>query len=159
MTYMPMYIRYLVIQLLDELKNSLLEQLSIGDSFNLMYSNFAIQKASTNWIPGDSLSIVSAFNTLNNQLADYLKSFMLIADPLAKSFILDDKFDVDKLKAEYRGGVSAKDVSFGYQFATARRPNESRHRHLQFHYRHHRGEQLLHRRHCCSYPRLSRARE
>lgn len=56
---------------------------------------------------------------IGHELVSYFNSFIRGADPLAKSFILEDKFDADKLKAKYHGGVSSEDISFGYQFATA----------------------------------------
>ncbi|MBK6834012.1 MAG: hypothetical protein IPG89_06960 [Bacteroidetes bacterium] len=69
--------------LLNELKNKLINQLSVSDSFNLMYSNFVIKKASLNWIPGDSISIENAFATLTNQLADYSNLSPLIGEGIS----------------------------------------------------------------------------
>ena len=56
---------------------------------------------------------------IGHELVSYFNSFIRGADPLAKLFILENKFDKNALVAKYHGGVSPEDMSFGYQYATA----------------------------------------
>lgn len=56
---------------------------------------------------------------IGHELVGYFNSFIRGADPLAKSFVLDNKFDKDRFNSKYGGGVSPEDISFGYQYATA----------------------------------------
>jgi len=56
---------------------------------------------------------------IGHELISYFNSFMRGADPIAKAFIIDNKFDPNVLKTKYHGGVSPEDISFGYQFASA----------------------------------------
>lgn len=54
-----------------------------------------------------------------NKVVSYYNSYIQGADPLAKKFITTGNIDKDELKKKYNGGTSDKDMSFGYQFATA----------------------------------------
>jgi hypothetical protein len=56
---------------------------------------------------------------LGGKIAGYYNSYIRGADPLAHQFIIEGKFDADKLKKSYNHGASSEDISFGYQFATA----------------------------------------
>lgn len=53
-------------ELLQQMASNLVELLTEKDSFNILYYDFEINKASENWISGDSVSIVNAINGLGN---------------------------------------------------------------------------------------------
>ena len=57
---------------------------------------------------------------LRNRVLPMISSDSIIqdADLLAKKFVIDGQVNPAELLEKYRGGVSAQDVSFGYQFAT-----------------------------------------
>ena len=66
-----------------------------------------------------SLAMSTVGPTIGQKLAGYYNSLIRGADPLARQFVLDGKPNMDELKNKYKGGASAGDISFGYQFATA----------------------------------------
>lgn len=56
---------------------------------------------------------------LGAKIAGYYNSYIRGADPLAREFVQEGKFNAERLKERYKGGTSTDDISFGYQFATA----------------------------------------
>lgn len=54
-------------ELLKLLKTNLTELLTDKDSFNILYHDFELQKASNSWIAGDSASIVMAIESLGDE--------------------------------------------------------------------------------------------
>lgn len=56
---------------IDNVKQSIYRYLSVKDSFNLIFSNFSIYRASNTWIPADSNSIENIFATFTTPLSDY----------------------------------------------------------------------------------------
>lgn len=66
-------------QVLQQTRDHLISNLSERDSFNLIFSNFTIIKASNKWLPADSLTIVNTFNNLSNPLSSYSNLTALIS--------------------------------------------------------------------------------
>ena len=58
-------------QVLLQARDLLLQNLSPHDSFNLLFSNISITKASNNWLPADSATITNTFKNLSNPLSSY----------------------------------------------------------------------------------------
>lgn len=56
---------------------------------------------------------------LGQKIVSYYNSYIRGADPLAREFVQEGKFNAEKLKEKYKGGASSEDISFGYQFAVA----------------------------------------
>lgn len=56
---------------------------------------------------------------LGHEIAGYYNSYIRGADPLARLFVKEGKFDLEKFKDKYKGGSSVESLSFGTQFATA----------------------------------------
>lgn len=58
-------------QVLLQARDLLLQNLSPHDSFNLLFSNITITKASNNWLPADSATITNTFEGLKRPLSSY----------------------------------------------------------------------------------------
>jgi Vault protein inter-alpha-trypsin domain/FlgD Ig-like domain len=58
-------------QVLLQARDLLLQNLSPHDSFNLLFSNISITKASNNWLPADSATITNTFKGLRRPLSSY----------------------------------------------------------------------------------------
>lgn len=68
-------------QILEALKQTLLNNSKPGDSFNLFYSGLNIGKLNTNWINADAASINSAFQQINeNSISTYSNLPTLLRD-------------------------------------------------------------------------------
>jgi len=67
-------------ELLNTAKNTLLTQLTPSDSFNLIFSNFSIKRASNYWLPADAATIESAFKAFQNPLSNYSNMMYLLAN-------------------------------------------------------------------------------
>lgn len=57
--------------LLNSIKNEMLVNLSVKDSFNLLFSNLSIKRYSNKWVAASKENIETAFNSLNNPLSSY----------------------------------------------------------------------------------------
>ncbi|MGE5393229.1 MAG: VIT domain-containing protein [Candidatus Saccharibacteria bacterium] len=67
-------------ELLNSIKNEMLQNLSAKDSFNLIFSNLSIKRYSNQWIAASSENIETAFNSLNNPLSSYSNLGALLSD-------------------------------------------------------------------------------
>lgn len=66
--------------IIDNVKQAIYQSLSPKDSFNLIFSNFTIFRASNSWIRADSASIENIFATINSPLSDYSNLTNLISN-------------------------------------------------------------------------------
>lgn len=67
----------------------------------------------------DSIASNKLGPKVGQQLAGFYQSYITGADPLARQFIVEGKINPEDLKEKYNKGQSAKNMEFGYQFATA----------------------------------------
>lgn len=67
-------------QLLDNVQNTLVQNLTSNDSFNVIFSNLTIRRAAETWLPGDRATIESVFKSAQNQLATYTNLTPLLLD-------------------------------------------------------------------------------
>lgn len=65
-------------ELLNTLKNEMINNLNSRDSFNLMFSNLSILRYSNKWVAASKENIETAFNSLNNPLSSYSNMASLI---------------------------------------------------------------------------------
>lgn len=65
-------------ELLNTLKNEMINNLNSRDSFNLMFSNLSILRYSNKWVAASKENIETAFKSLNNPLSSYSNMASLI---------------------------------------------------------------------------------
>lgn len=67
-------------ELLNSVKNEMLMNLSVKDSFNLIFSNLSIKRYSDKWVLASKENIEAAFTSLNNPLSSYSNLGPLLND-------------------------------------------------------------------------------
>lgn len=67
-------------QLLSAAQTALLQNLSPSDSFNLIFSNFTVKRASDNWLPADAATIEGVFKSWQNPLSTYSNMTPLLSN-------------------------------------------------------------------------------
>jgi Ca-activated chloride channel family protein len=67
-------------ELLNSLKNEMVNNLSSRDSFNLIFSNLSVLRYSNKWVAASKENIETAFKSLNNPLSSYSNMASLIGN-------------------------------------------------------------------------------
>jgi Vault protein inter-alpha-trypsin domain len=98
--------------LLETVRNNLKSGLSTADSFNLIFSNFSIQRASDKWLPASDSMIDAVFSALNNPLSSYSNLAPLIHNGI--NFIQENKSGGNIFllsnAAQYPGSLAANGI-------------------------------------------------